>query len=106
MLSIGALVLGVDLSTANNTIAIVLAGPIAKEISDEFGIDPRRSASLLDIFASVGQGLIPWGAQMLYAAAAAEISAYSLIPYTFYPILMLVCALGFIFFVPEKKADK
>ena len=106
MLSIGALVLGVDLSTANNTIAIVLAGPIAKEISDEFGIDPRRSASLLDIFASVGQGLIPWGAQMLYAAAAAEISAYSLIPYAFYPILMLVCALGFIFFVPEKKAGK
>ena len=106
MLSIGALVLGVDLSTANNTIAIVLAGPIAKEISDEFGIDPRRSASLLDIFASVGQGLIPWGAQMLYAAAAAGISTYALIPYAFYPILMLVCALGFIFFVPEKKAGK
>ena len=106
MLSIGALVLGVDLSTANNTIAIVLAGPIAKEISDEFGIDPRRSASLLDIFASVGQGLIPYGAQMLYAAAAAGISTYALIPYAFYPILMLVCALGFIFFVPEKKAGK
>jgi len=106
MLSIGALVLGVDLSTANNTIAIVLAGPIAKEISDEFGIDPRRSASLLDIFASVGQGLIPYGAQMLYAAAAAGISTYALIPYAFYPILMLVCALGFIFFVPEKKVNK
>ncbi len=106
MLSIGALVLGVDLSTANNTIAIVLAGPIAKDISDEFGIDPRRSASLLDIFASVGQGLIPYGAQMLYAAAAAGISTYALIPYAFYPILMLVCALGFIFFVPEKKVSK
>ncbi len=106
MLSIGALVLGVDLSTANNTIAIVLAGPIAKEISDEFDIDPRRSASLLDIFASVGQGLIPYGAQMLYAAAAAGISTYALIPYAFYPILMLVCALGFIFFVPEKKTGK
>jgi len=106
MLSIGALVLGVDLSTANNTIAIVLAGPIAKEISDEFDIDPRRSASLLDIFASVGQGLIPYGAQMLYAAAAAGISTYALIPYAFYPILMLVCALGFIFFVPEKKEGK
>ena len=106
MLSIGALVLGVDLSTANNTIAIVLAGPIAKEISDEFGIDPRRSASLLDIFASVGQGLIPYGAQMLYAAAAAGISTYALIPYAFYPILMPVCALAFIFFVPEKKVSK
>ena len=106
MLSIGALGLGVDLSTANNTIAIVLAGPIAKEISDEFGIDPRRSASLLDIFASVGQGLIPYGAQMLYAAAAAGISTYALIPYAFYPILMAVCALAFIFFVPEKKVSK
>ena len=106
MLSIGALVLGVDLSTANNTIAIVLAGPIAKEISDEFGIDPRRSASLLDIFASVGQGLIPYGAQMLYAAAAAGISTYALIPYAFYPSLMAVCALAFIFFVPEKKVSK
>ena len=106
MLSIGALVLGVDLSTANNTIAIVLAGPIAKEISDEFGIDPRRSASLLDIFASVGQGLIPYGAQMLYAAAAAGISTYALIPYAFYPMLMAVCALGFTFVVPEKKAGK
>lgn len=106
MLSIGALVLGVDLSTANNTIAIVLAGPIAKEISDEFGIDPRRSASLLDIFASVGQGLIPYGAQMLYAAAAAGISTYALIPYAFYPMLMAVCALGFTFIVPEKKAGK
>lgn len=103
MLSIGALVLGVDLSTANNTIAIVLAGPIAKEISEEFDIDPRRSASLLDIFASVGQGLIPYGAQMLYAAAAAGISTYALMPYAYYPILMLVCALGFILFVPEKR---
>ena len=106
MLSIGALLLGVDLSTANNTIAIVLAGPIAKEISDEFEIDPRRTASLLDIFASVGQGLIPYGAQMLYAAAAAGISTYALIPYAYYPILMAVCALVFIFFVPEKKAGK
>lgn len=103
MLSIGALVLGVDLSTANNTIAIVLAGPIAKEISEEYGIDPRRSASLLDIFASVGQGLIPYGAQMLYAAAAAGISTYALIPYAYYPILMLVCALGFILLAPQKK---
>ena len=101
-----AIAFGAFVYTANNTIAIVLAGPIAKEISDEFGIDPRRSASLLDIFASVGQGLIPYGAQMLYAAAAAGISTYALIPYAFYPILMLVCALGFIFFLPEKKVNK
>ena len=80
-LSIAALVAGVDLSTANNTIAIVLAGPIAKEISLEYDIDPRRTASLLDIFASVAQGLIPYGAQMLYAAAGGH---YDLRDYSVY----------------------
>ena len=55
----------VDLCTANNTVAIVMTGPIAKEISEEFDVDPRRSASLLDMFTSVGQGLIPYGAQLL-----------------------------------------
>ena len=68
---IAALVAGVDLATANNTIAIVMTGGLAKDISDEFGIDPKRTASLLDIFASVVQGLIPYGAQLLYAAAGA-----------------------------------
>ncbi len=92
-LSIAALVAGVDLATANNTIAIVMAGPIAREISQEFDIDPRRTASLLDIFASVAQGLIPYGAQMLYAAAAAGITTYAIIPYTFYPILMAISRL-------------
>ena len=58
---IAALALLVDLCTANNTVAIVMSGPIAKEISDEFGVDPKRSASLLDMFTSVGQGLIPYG---------------------------------------------
>ena len=55
----------VDLCTANNTVAIVMTGPIAKEISDEFDVDPRRSASLLDMFTSVGQGLIPYGVSFL-----------------------------------------
>ena len=102
-LSIAALVAGVDLATANNTIAIVLAGPIAKEISQEYDIDPRRTASLLDIFASVVQGLIPYGAQMLYAAAAAGITTYAIIPYTFYPILMAVSAIIFIFGFSQKE---
>lgn len=105
-LSIAALVAGVDLSTANNTIAIVLAGPIAKEISLEYDIDPRRTASLLDIFASVAQGLIPYGAQMLYAAAAAGITTYAIIPYTFYPMLMAVSAIVFIFGFSQKETKQ
>ena len=106
-LSIAALVAGVDLATANNTIAIVMAGPIAREISQEFDIDPRRTASLLDIFASVAQGLIPYGAQMLYAAAAAGITTYAIIPYTFYPILMAISAFVFIFgFSQKEKSTK
>lgn len=105
-LSIAALVAGVDLATANNTIAIVMAGPIAREISQEFDIDPRRTASLLDIFASVAQGLIPYGAQMLYAAAAAGIATYAIIPYTFYPILMAISAFVFIFGFSQKKKSK
>ena len=105
-LSIAALVAGVDLATANNTIAIVMAGPIAREISQEFDIDPRRTASLLDIFASVAQGLIPYGAQMLYAAAAAGITTYAIIPYTFYPILMAISAFVFIFVFSQKEKSK
>lgn len=102
-ISIALLVLGVDIATANNTIAIVLAGPIAKEIGTEYNIDNRRVASLLDIFASVGQGLIPYGAQLLYAAAAAKISTYEIIPYTFYPMLMFLSAIIFIFFVRNER---
>lgn len=83
----------VDLVTANNTVAIVMAGPIAKEISAEYEITPRRTASLLDIFASVTQGLIPYGAQMLLAAEKAGLSPVEIIPYTFYPILMGVSVL-------------
>ena len=105
-LSIAALVAGVDLATANNTIAIVMAGPIAREISQEFDIDPRRTASLLDIFASVAQGLIPYGAQMLYAAAAAGITTYAISPDTFYPILMAISAFVFIFGFSQKEKSK
>lgn len=71
---ISVLALLVDCCTANNTVAIVMAGPIAKEISDEFDVSPKRSASLLDIFASVGQGMIPYGAQLLTAAGLSALS--------------------------------
>lgn len=99
---IGLLVFLVDLCTANNTIAIVMSGPVAKEIGDEFGVESKRVASILDIFASVGQGIIPYGAQLLTAAALVGISPIQIMPYLFYPLLMLVCVLLFIAFRPQK----
>ena len=95
---ISLLVFLVDCCTANNTVAIVMAGPIAKEISEEFEVSPRRSASLLDIFASVGQGMIPYGAQLLTAASLAGLSPVQIMPYLFYPILMGISAVLFILF--------
>ena len=97
------LTLVVDICTANNTVAIVMAGPIAKEISDEFDIAPKRSASLLDIFASVGQGIIPYGAQLLAAATMSKLTPYEIMPYLFYPILMAISAICFIIFRKEEK---
>lgn len=93
MLGIGILTSAVDIATANNTVAIVMAGPIAKDISEEYGIDPKKSASLLDTFSCVWQGIIPYGAQLLIAASAAKITSVQIIPYLFYPFLLLVCVL-------------
>lgn len=105
---IAALSAAVDCATANNTIAIVIAGPVAKEIAEEYGIEPKRTASLLDIFTSVCQGLIPYGAQILTAVSftvgtALEISPVDLIAYCYYPMLMAVSALIFII-IGKKKA--
>ena len=97
-LGIAGLSLLVDMATANNTVAIVMAGPIVKEISEEFDVDPKRSASLLDIFTSVGQGLIPYGAQLLSAASLTGLTPFAIIPYLFYPFLMGVSAILFIVF--------
>lgn len=99
---IAGLALLVDMCTANNTVAIVMAGPIAKEISQEFGIDKKRSASLLDIFTSVGQGLIPYGAQLLSAATLTQITPFEIMPYLYYPILMAVSSVFFILFRRRK----
>lgn len=101
-LGIAILALLVDMCTANNTVAIVMAGPIAKEISDDFGVTPRRSASLLDTFSSMGQGLIPYGAQLLAAASLTGLTPFEIIPYCFYPILMGVSGLMFIFIKKRK----
>lgn len=105
-LGIAGLALLIDCCTANNTVAIVMAGPIAKEISDEFDVDPKRSASLLDIFASVGQGVIPYGAQLLSAATLTGLTPYKIMLYLFYPILMAISAILFIIFRKEKKGRK
>ena len=96
-LGIAALALLVDICTANNTVAIVMAGPIAKDISTDFGVTPRRSASLLDMFSSMGQGLIPYGAQLLAAASLTKLTPFDIIPYCFYPLLMGLSGLAFIF---------
>ena len=104
-LGIAGLALVVDACTANNTVAIVMAGPIAKEISDEYGVNPKRSASLLDIFSSVGQGLIPYGAQLLTAATLATLSPVEIMPYLCYPVLMALSAFLFILFRRRKNKD-
>ena len=104
---IAALASIVDLCTANNTIAIVMAGPLAKNIADEFEIDPRRSASILDIFSACWQGIIPYGAQLLTAAGLVSISPVDIIPYLYYPGLMGIFGmLAIVFGVPKLKPSK
>ena len=110
-LGIGLLVGAMDIATANNTVAIVMANPIAKEMANEYGISPKHTASLLDTFSCVFQGVIPYGAQMLVAISAAtelgcEISAFDIMPNLYYPYVLLVCSLIFIFLVPDKKEKK
>ena len=108
LLGMGLLVGAMDIATANNTVAIVMANPIAKEMAVDYGITPRKSASILDTFSCVFQGVIPYGAQMLVAISAAQelghnVSAFDIIPNLFYPYLLLVSSLLFIFVIPERK---
>ncbi len=91
---IGFLTLLMDIATANNTVAIVMAAPIAKEISVEYGIEPKQTASLLDTFSCIGQGIIPYGAQLLIAASMSGVTALNIVPFLFYPFLLLVCVTG------------
>lgn len=92
-MSIAALVSLANLCTANNTIAIITVGPIAKDISTKFGLDPRKSASILDTFSCFIQGIIPYGAQLLMAAGLAAISPLSIIRYLYYPLAIGLFAL-------------
>ncbi len=107
-LGMGLLVGAMDIATANNTVAIVMANPIAKEMSQEYGITPRRAACLLDTFSCIFQGIIPYGAQMLVAISAAaemgiQLSAFQIMQYLFYPYLLLISSLVAIYLVTEKK---
>ena len=100
-----------DISTANNTVAIVMANPIAKQMAVDYEISPRKAASVLDTFSCVFQGVIPYGAQMLVAITVANelgcgVSAFDILPNLFYPALLLLSSLVFIFFVPERSRKK
>lgn len=108
-LGMGLLVGFMDIATANNTVAIVMANPIAKEISENYGISNKKAASILDTFSCIFQGIIPYGAQMLVAIAAVKtagisISAFQVIPLLFYPFALLLSSLIFMFFTNGKKA--
>lgn len=92
-LAIAALVSLVDLCTANNTVAIITVGGIAKQIGDRFGVDNRKCASILDTFSCMMQGLIPYGAQMLMAAGLAALNPISILPYLYYPMVIGFTAL-------------
>lgn len=102
-LGVGILVSLMDIATANNTVAIVMSGPLAKEISEEFDVPPERAASILDIFSCIWQGIIPYGAQLLIAASLAKISSISIVPYLYYQGFLLIAVLVSIFIGKNKK---
>lgn len=102
-LSIAALVCVINLCTANNTVAIITVGPLANEIAEKYGVDKRKSASLLDTFSCFTQGIIPYGAQLLMSSGLAAINPVSIIPYLYYPFIMGLCALLSILFRYPKK---
>ena len=110
-LGMGLLVGAMDIATANNTVAIVMANPIAKEMAQDYDISPKKAASILDTFSCVFQGIIPYGAQMLVALSVAAdlghtVSAFEVIPNLVYPFMLLISSLIFIFVIPEKKEVK
>ncbi|MCD7977776.1 MAG: Na+/H+ antiporter NhaC family protein [Tannerellaceae bacterium] len=101
--SIAALVTFADICTANNTIALIMSGPIAKDIADRFRIDPRRSASILDMFSCITQGIIPYGAQLLIAAGLSTVTPLEIMQYLYYPYLLGIGAiLAIIFRYPRE----
>lgn len=110
-LGIGLLVGAMDISTANNTVAIVMANPIASKMAENYGISNKKTASILDTFSCIFQSILPYGAQMLVALSATSamgysITAFDIIPNLFYPFILLISSLVFIFFIPSKSDKK
>ncbi len=108
MLGMGLLVGAMDIATANNTVAIVMANPIAKEMAESYGISSKKAASILDTFSCIFQGIIPYGAQMLVALSVAagmnhNVSAFEVIPNLTYPFMLFLSSMVFVFIIPEKK---
>ena len=107
-LGIGLLVGLMDIATANNTVAIVMANPIAREMAKDYGISPRKTASLLDTFSCIFQGILPYGAQILVALSVVhtlggDLSAFDIIRFLIYPAMLLLSSLVFMFLIPEKE---
>ena len=102
--SIAALVALANICTANNTVAIITTGSIARNIASHFGVDPRKSASILDTFSCVVQGILPYGAQLLMASGLAGISVVSIISYLYYPLALLTLAVASIVFRFPRQA--
>ena len=101
--SIALLVAVVDVCTANNTVSIITVGGIAKKISDRYGVDSRKSASILDTMSCCAQGIIPYGAQILMAAGLARLNPVHIIPYLYYPFAIgLMTIFAIIFRYPKK----
>ena len=96
MFGIAFLTAFMDVATANNTVAIVIAAPIARDITEEYNVDPKVTASLLDTCSCIMQGIIPYGAQLLVAANIARITSISMIPYLFYPFILIIFVVVFI----------
>ena len=109
-LGIGLLVGLMDIATANNTIAIVMANPIASEMAKDYGISKRKTASILDTFSCIFQGFLPYGAQVLVALSVVstlgcELNAFDILSHLFYPMMLLASSLVFIFLVPDNTKD-
>ena len=103
--TIALLVVLADLCTANNTIALITVGPVARDIADRYDVDRRMSASLLDTFSCFAQGLIPYGAQLLMASGLAALSPFDIMGYLYYPIALgVIAVLGILFNFPRKYA--
>lgn len=106
-LGVGVLVGLMDIATANNTVAIVISNPIAKEMANEYGISNKKTASLLDTFSCIFQGILPYGAQMLVAISAVgamerELSAFQVLPNLYYPAFLLISSLIFIYVIEKE----